>query len=176
VTEPDVARIVLVGFMASGKSAVGRRLAHSMGWAFVDFDDAIVEEAGASIPQIFGSEGEAGFREIESRVADRLLGLDQVVLASGGGWAAVPGRLGTLPEGTLSVWLRVSVSEALRRASEAPGTRPLLVGEEAPTRAEELLAAREVFYASAGLEVDTEGRSVEDVSADILDRLASRAP
>ncbi|MDX1568450.1 MAG: shikimate kinase, partial [Longimicrobiales bacterium] len=101
------ARIVLVGFMASGKTSVGRELARLLGWDFVDFDEEIEAEAGAPIPEIFSEQGEPAFRELEERVGRRLLELEGAVLATGGGWGAVEGRLEDLPGGTFSVWLRI---------------------------------------------------------------------
>ena len=84
-------RVLLVGFMASGKSSVGKELASRLGWAFEDFDTAIEARAGRSVSQIFSEDGEAGFRRLELEVAEELLALRNTVVASGGGWPAQPG-------------------------------------------------------------------------------------
>ncbi len=162
-------RILLVGFMGSGKSTVGRLLAGALGWEFADFDAQVEAAEGRSVAAIFAESGEAHFRAAEALAAERLLARDTVVLASGGGWAAVPGRLRSLPEGTTSVWLRVSPEEAVRRGG---ARRPLLAGPDPLERAQELLRTRTPFYAEALLEVDTEGRTPEDVAAQILALLA----
>ena len=154
--------------MASGKSTVGRALARRLGWAFHDFDGAVEAAEGRSVARIFAESGEAWFRAVEDRAANELLALDRAVLASGGGWAAMPGRLESLPEGTYSVWLKVSAEEAVRRASRRPGTRPLLATEDPLGEARRLLEARSPWYARCHLEVDTEHNSAEDVSALIL--------
>jgi len=176
VSTPAPERIVLVGFMGSGKSTVGRLLAEDLGWRFIDLDEQAERQEGISIPEIFAGAGEAYFREVESRVADRLLREKHVVLASGGGWSAAPGRIAGLPDDTVSVWLRVSVDEVGRRTEGAPGSRPLLTGPDALETARRLLEERTPFYRQAQLEVDTEGLRPEDVSARILGFLVDRHP
>jgi shikimate kinase len=163
--------------MGSGKTSVGRRLAERLGWRFVDFDDEIESEAGARVAEIFARWGEPWFREVEERVAERLLGERRVVLGSGGGWAsAAPGRLRSLPPGTASFWLRVSPGEAIRRAGNSPGTRPLVDRSDPLRAATSLLEERAPRYGEAGWTVDTERCSVDDVTAGILEILAREFP
>jgi shikimate kinase len=164
-------RVVLVGFMGSGKSSVGRLLARRLRWEFVDLDARVAKVEGRSVAAIFAESGEAHFRAVEAREAEDALGRDRVVLAPGGGWAVHPGRLRSLPEGTLSVWLRVSAEAAVRRARPRSGKRPLLAGPDPLETARELLERREPIYAESDLEVDTEGRTVEDVAARVLELL-----
>ena len=78
-------RIVLTGFMGSGKSTVGPRLAHRLGWRFLDVDAVIEAEAGISIAQIFARHGEPAFRDLEHSTVARLAAEDALVLALGGG-------------------------------------------------------------------------------------------
>jgi shikimate kinase len=163
---------VLVGFMGAGKSSVGRALAEALGWRFVDFDEAIEEREGRAIAEIFEHSGEEYFRALEDETAGDLLNQTRVVLGSGGGWAARPGRLDELPDGTLSVWLRVGWREALRRAKLQPGRRPLIAGTDPSEEVRMLLERREPMYAAADLGVDTEGYSVEDVTARIRKSIA----
>ncbi len=158
-----VRRVLLVGFMGSGKSTVGRRVAEELGWRFLDFDDQVVARTGRSIAEIFAEDGEAAFRALEAEEARAALILDGVVLGSGGGWAAVEGRLEDLPEGTLSVWLKVTAEEAVRRTSSHSVGRPLLAGSDPLGVARGLLLQREPRYARADHEVDTTGHSQEDV-------------
>jgi shikimate kinase len=159
--------------MGSGKSTVGHLLAEALGWEFADFDDEVERDQERSVAAIFAESGEPRFRAAEARVGERLLARDRVVLASGGGWAATPGRLRTLPEGTLSVWLKVGPDEAVRRAAPLAGVRPLLAGADPVGAARKLLSARAPFYAEADLEVDTESRTIEDVAAEILKRMSA---
>jgi shikimate kinase len=153
--------------MGSGKSTVGPLVAEALSWRFVDFDDHIEREDGRSVGRIFAEEGEPYFRRVEERVARSLLEEAEVVLSSGGGWAAVPGRLRALPPGTLSVWLRVSPEVSVARAASS-GDRPLLAGPDPLATARRLLATRVSAYAEAEAEVDTDGRTPIDVSRTIL--------
>ena len=156
---PPSSRILLVGFMASGKSAVGRELARMLDWRFVDLDDEIRRETGREIPDIFSGAGEAGFRVIEARVARGLLHRDRIVLASGGGWAAQPGHMEGLAADTLSVWLKVTAETAVTRARAQGNARPLLDVARPVERARRLLARREPYYRLARLTLDTEESS-----------------
>ncbi|HSG09811.1 MAG TPA: shikimate kinase [Longimicrobiales bacterium] len=170
-SESTVHRIVLIGFMAAGKSTVGQLVARKMGWTFHDLDEVIESREGRTVAAIFAQSGEDFFRGLEADVAEEFLKRDRVVLATGGGWAAEPGRLQAVPVGTFTVWLKVSSAEAVRRAGEG-GTRPLLVGSDRLEAAAALLRQRASRYADADFEVDTEGRTAEDVSARILARVA----
>jgi shikimate kinase len=176
VTATSLDRVLLVGFMGSGKTSVGRIVADRLGWRFLDFDDEIVREAGATIPELFKERGEPHFRTLEGRVAERLLAERAVVLGSGGGWGAVPDRLTSLPEGTESFWLEVSSADAIQRTSKEPGARPLLDRPDALREASQLLAERDPFYRQARWRVDTEHSSIEDVSARILEILMREYP
>ena len=164
-------RILLVGFMGSGKSAVGRRLARRLRWRFFDQDREVERQAGRSVPEIFREEGESGFRELENAVARRLLGEDRAVIATGGGWPCFPGRLEDLPAGTLSVWLRVSPEVAVARAKGSRTVRPLLQVEDPLARARTLLEAREPFYRKARWEAGTDHRAPHAVARELVDRL-----
>jgi len=154
----EVRRVLLVGFMGAGKSRVGRQAAGLLDWDFVDFDAEIEREEGVSIARIFQERGEEVFREVESRVGTRLLSLDRVVLSSGGGWPVLPGRMEALDTETLSVWLRVSPSTAVRRISgPAARPRPLLAVDDPLAEAERLLTQREPFYRKARVHLNANG-------------------
>lgn len=172
MTETKCARVLLVGFMGAGKSTVGAAVARRLGWRFVDVDAEVEKAEGASIPEIFSASGENAFREMEARVASRALSGSDVVVAAGGGWAAAPGRLSGVPLGTVSVWLEVSAEEAVRRAATQPGRRPLLDVGQPLERARTLLEVRRSAYAAADWTVDTDGLSVDDVTARVLGILA----
>lgn len=174
----EVRRILLVGFMGSGKTTVGRELARRIGWDFVDFDDVIEARTGRSIPEIFAAEGEAGFRRIEASVARDLLELEGAVLASGGGWPAAPGRMDAAGAGTISIWLRVPAEVAVARARSGSGPdsveRPLLETDDPLATARELLRRREPYYRKADHAVDGVEGPPREVVRRILRELASR--
>jgi shikimate kinase len=164
-------RILFVGFMGSGKSTVGRIVAQHLGWRFIDFDDVIEERIDLTIAEIFRERGEPFFRQVEEEVGQELLRLDHVVLASGGGWPVPSGRLEGLPEDSLSVWLRVSPEEAVRRMAGEGSVRPLLEGPDPVTKARELLEVREGRYTMAHLTLDTEGAEPQDLALSVLDHI-----
>lgn len=167
--DPDRVRtIVLVGFMAAGKTTVGRLLAQRLGWRFVDLDEQIESQTGSSIAAIFRDSGESAFREMESRLAAQLLNEHDCVLATGGGWAAAPGALERLPAHVRSIWLQVSAETALRRAGRSPAVRPLLQVANPLAEARALLTRREPFYRKADWHVDVDERSPAEIAAGIM--------
>jgi shikimate kinase len=176
VTTGPYRRILLVGFMGSGKTTVGREVALRLGWDFLDFDEVIEEAAGASVQVIFRTEGEGHFRRLEAEVGRRLLARDRVVLASGGGWAAAPGRIEALAADTLSVWLRVSPATAVHRIGEDAGaqaggagaSRPLLDRPDPLAEAVKILRRREEYYAGARLVLDSEGTTPSELAEEIV--------
>ncbi|MEI9967528.1 MAG: shikimate kinase [Terracidiphilus sp.] len=129
--EIELRRIVLTGFMGSGKTTVGPIVAQRLGWSFVDVDDVIAAEAGCSIPEIFKREGEAEFRRRERETIARLAGSDGLVLALGGGAiedAATRELLLTNPQ-TLLVHLEVELATTLARCKGTEDLRPVLADE-----------------------------------------------
>lgn len=120
-------RIVLTGFMGSGKSTVGPLVARRLGWRFVDVDEAIEGEAGCTIAEIFARQGEAAFREHEQAAIARLVEGEGLVLALGGGAIEHPATqklLASVP-GTLLVHLEVALETTLKRCSGSDATRPV---------------------------------------------------
>jgi len=121
-------RIVLTGFMGSGKSTAGPMVARRLGWRFVDADDAIEAEAGLPIAQLFAREGEAAFRERERAAIARLAAGDGLVLALGGGaieHAETRSLLLAAPA-TLLVHLEVELETTLARCRGTEHLRPIL--------------------------------------------------
>ena len=143
-------RIVLVGFMGSGKSTVGRRLARQLGWGFLDMDERIEERNGRRVADIFREQGEAAFRQEELRVARELQTATRQVVATGGGAFAQAETREVLRAGAFTVYLAGDF-EALARRVPADGSRPLAADREIMRR---LLEEREPFYRSADLIVD----------------------
>jgi shikimate kinase len=124
-------RIVLTGFMGSGKTTLGPLVAARLGWSFVDVDDVIEAEAGVTIAEIFARHGEAVFRKQEHETVARLAAGDALVLALGGGaieHAATRTLLLTTP-GTLLVHLEVELATTLKRCQGTEQTRPILADQ-----------------------------------------------
>jgi shikimate kinase len=165
--------IVLTGFMATGKSSVGRQLALRLEYDFVDVDCLIEAEAHMSIPEIFTSQGEAAFRELEARMVERAAARIGCVIATGGGAIVDPRNFESLSRSGIIVTLTADPDTILSRIGTGTD-RPMLKGGERRERIQNLLAARASTYAKAHLTVDTSRRTVDEVVDDLLNLLRSR--
>ncbi|MFM7085963.1 MAG: shikimate kinase [Cyanobium sp.] len=144
--------LYLVGMMGAGKSAVGRPLAEALGYRFIDADTVVEQAAGRPIPEIFASEGETGFRALETAVLDRIAGWHSLVVATGGGVVSQPVNWGHLQQGVV-IWLDAPADLLLQRLQADPTPRPLLAGEDPAGRLTALLEQRRPLYAQADLSV-----------------------
>lgn len=157
------ARIVLVGFMGSGKSSVGSLLAGRFGYRFVDLDREVEQLAGRTIPEIFRERGEPAFRDLERQATVGVQDLLPVVIATGGGWMSRPELRSMWPD-AVYVWLSTGPETVFERVGRSPELRPML-DPVAPERSiRDLLAQREPDYALAGAVVRTDGLTVEGVA------------
>ncbi len=172
-----VERVVLWGFMASGKSAVGARLAERLGWEYVDLDREIERREGRAIADIFRDEGEPFFRRLEVETTRTLIGRSRLVFSSGGGWITNPEALRLVPPRSLTVWLHVSPETALSRVRADAGgaVRPMLDRPDPDAAARALLEAREPLYRKADLTIPTDGRAVDALVHDIEARVRGSA-
>ena len=161
-----IRRVVLLGMMGAGKTTVGRVLADRLGWEHLDLDREIEQRTGQRISDVFRVQGEAHFRRLEAELTREIAGLPRVVLSPGGGWITTPALLEGLGAGTLSVWLRVSPDEVLRRLGGG-GDRPLLIRPDPRTVLEQLLREREPLYRQSDIELDTNHRGSEAIAAEI---------
>lgn len=173
MTRTVAERVVLIGLPGSGKSTVGPILARLLGWTFVDVDTHIVAHTGRTIAELFRDVGEAGFRSLESKLTAELSSGSRCVLAPGGGWAAQPGSLESLPAGSAVVWLRVAPEEALRRIGGTPASRPLLAGDDPLAAVRELDRLRAGRYAQADRVVDVDNRTPDATAMEIYEWLKS---
>ncbi len=165
-------RVVLTGFMGSGKTTAGRRLAERLGWTFRDLDSEVERREGRTVPQIFAESGEAEFRRLESAALASLLGQHRLVLALGGGAPEVLGNrllLEQTPK-TAIVYLQAPLEtllERCERAAEAGETARPLLGE-----AEVRLRRRHPVYDRlADHRVTTTEMDVEAVCEAVLAKL-----
>ena len=163
--------IILVGFMASGKTSVGRALAERTGWTLVDADDAIVARAGKPIHRIFAEDGEPAFRELESRVIADLCRGERQIISSGGGTFVSERNREVMLAGGQVFFLSASPAVILRRVQEEDAggpIRPLLAVDDPQARIAELLAQRMPAYTQAHHTVETDALTAEGVSNLIL--------
>ena len=153
------ARVILVGFMGAGKSAVGRRLARRLKYRFVDLDTRIEKRAGKKIAELFREQGEPAFRALEQEEAAAVTEMENVVVAAGGGAFAAPATRALLQQRALTVWLQCDLETILARV-RLDGSRPL-AGNREIMRA--LLAEREPSYRQADVTVDASRRKPREV-------------
>lgn len=144
--------IVLVGMMGTGKSTIGKRLAHRLHLPFVDADAEIVEAAGLSITEIFERYGEAQFRDGERRVIARLIEGAPKVLATGGGAFMNDATRALILERATAVWLDADIDTLVERTSRRDD-RPLLKDRDPRTVLSELAAVRNPVYALAPIHI-----------------------
>jgi len=169
------ANIVLTGPMGSGKTSVGRLLARQLEYDFVDLDALIVEQEGSSINEVFAGGGEQVFREMETASLATLADRRRIVLSTGGGVVLREENRILLRMIGRVVNLTASVATLAERLAQADD-RPLLNGEESrEERLGRILQEREPFYADADIRIDTTGKTLEDVAAEILRRLPVNA-
>jgi shikimate kinase len=169
--------LVLIGLMGAGKTTVGRACAARLGRGFVDTDDVIVTQTGQSIPELFATVGEAGFRAAErAALADVIAAPDPLVVACGGGaMGDAENRRAVRPE--FVVWLTADAVELAGRVErDGVASRPLLAAGATAATLERLGAQRAFAYGEAAdVVVETGGRSVDAVTTDVLDRYAEAA-
>jgi shikimate kinase len=162
---------VLVGFMGAGKTTVGHILADRLGRPFVDSDVLIEQRLGREIRDVFATEGEAYFREIEHATVAELVRGPEAVVALGGGAVEHPATREVLSAASV-IYLRVGYDEALSRV-RSDALRPMLLRPDL----EEVYKRRLLVYEDlSALTVDTEGREPDAVATEVLTRMAMEIP
>ena len=162
-----IGRIVLLGYMCSGKSTVGEALARRLEWPLVDFDLEIERREGRPIATIIDERGEEYFRSLEAALTEEIAAEPGLVLAPGGGWITRPDLLERIRPGTLAVWLRVSPEETVRRLLRDGAGRPLHDHPDPLTPVQGMIAEREPLYRLADLTTNGDGRTAEEVAFEI---------
>jgi len=162
-----VQRIVLTGFMGSGKSTVGPLVAARLGWRFIDADNVIEAEAGCKIAEIFARQGEAAFRELEHATIARLAASNNLVLALGGGAIerAETRQLLLTGAGTLLAHLEVTLAATLTRCSGTEGDRPVLADR---ANLEARYARRLPLYREAHVTVRVDALTPEEAADQVI--------
>jgi shikimate kinase len=164
----ELRAVFLVGFMGAGKTTVGQALSLRLGLPFEDLDDRIQHREGKTIEQIFHDSGEAEFRRAESAALRALLeelGSSARVVALGGGAFVQPGNAALIEEAKVhSVFLDAPVDELLRRCEEEPAKRPL---RQDAKQFRELYKARRQSYMKAAIRIETTGKDVDTVAAEV---------
>jgi shikimate kinase len=162
----SIRNVALIGFMGTGKSSVGHILASLLTFQMIDTDDCIEERSGKRITEIFATEGEARFREIEKSLVAELPRLNQTVIATGGGLAANSENLASLKSHALVVCLWASPERIFERI-RFQSHRPLLNDPQPLERIRALLKQREPFYRQADILMNTDIRTPREVAHQI---------
>lgn len=153
--------------MATGKSAVGKIVADSIGYTFIDVDTLIEEEAGVSVSKIFEVEGEVSFRERETRMIHDVSRLQKSVISTGGGAMIRPENREMLKKSGVVICLEATVEEILKRAGKRE-SRPLINVENPHEAVRKLLEDRKTFYDEADIHIDTSGKPQKRIAGEIL--------
>jgi len=172
-SERNTRNIALTGFMAVGKSAVGRSLARRLRWTFVDLDRIIEKSEGMTVAEIFRRKGEPYFRQAEKEALQKILSESGQVIATGGGVVLDEENLRLLRDKSLLICLSASPDVIERRAGKG-SKRPLLDGNDRKNRIDETLRQREKSYAQAHVSIDTSDLSVDQVVERIMGLLSAQ--
>ncbi len=154
--------IVLIGFMGSGKTSVGKRLSLRMKWEFIDMDDFIEKREGMTINEIFAQKGEPYFRSMEKELCERFSQPKCKIIATGGGVIKNEDNMNNLKKGGVVIYLK-SKPETIAYNLRNDNTRPLLMCEDKLGKIKELLTQREPVYNKyADIIIDVSELNLED--------------
>lgn len=160
-------KVYLVGFMASGKTSVGRALAKRLGWRAVDVDELVEAREHATIAEIFARSGEAYFRAAEREVLAGQLAERHVVVATGGGTFVDPLNRAAINHDGVSIWIDVPLDRVIARIP-SDGRRPLAADR---AELERLYQHRRAAYEQAHKRVDAGRASVDEIVEELADWL-----
>jgi len=164
--------IALIGFMATGKSVVGKALTKYLGkdYKFIETDELIIQKIGKSIPEIFVEEGEAKFREYETLICEKVSNLSNVVISCGGGIVLGNKNIENLKKNCHIILLLATPDEIYQRAlKNGKVTRPIIDKEDPKNEIEKVLALRKPFYlAAAEISIDTTDKNIETIVREIV--------
>lgn len=164
--------IVLIGFMGTGKTEVGKILSQKLGYSLIDVDSEIVKEQKMEITEIFKQYGEPRFREIESDMIKRLSERENAVISAGGGAVLRQENMDSFRRKGVIVCLTASPETILKRTCN-DSTRPLLQVEDPMKKVKELLEFRRPYYEKADIMIDTEGKTPLQIAEEIIEKVKS---
>jgi shikimate kinase len=167
----EVRRVYLMGFMGSGKTTTGRKLATSLGWSFLDLDKEIEQKTCRTINDLFANFGEDYFRKIESETLRNLTSPDDIVIATGGGSPCYGNNLDFMLETGLTVYLRMTSGQLKSRLTGTSGERPLTKDKNEKQLSvfiREKLAEREKWYMQAKIVIDGKNLNVNHLKTLII--------
>lgn len=149
--------LYIIGFMGSGKTTTGKRLASLLNWSFADLDNKIEEHTGLKIAEIFSLYGEDHFREVEAEVLRSLVTDSDTVISTGGGTPCFGSNMEFMLKTGMTIYLKLTPVQLVSRLNRSSDERPLiknLSGESLLTFIDEKLSFREKWYAKSYLVID----------------------
>lgn len=164
-------KIVLTGFMGTGKTSVGEELSRRLGYIFHDTDDLIERREGMPVSQIFRERGEEYFRGVERSVVEEVSLRADVVISTGGGVIKDERNIKNLGKGGIIIWLRAEPEIILKRVMLEGGKRPLLDVEEPLHEIVRLMSERKRFYMKSDLAIDTDYVTPGEIVDEIIEKL-----
>ncbi len=166
-------KIVLLGYMASGKTSIGKRLSNGLSMSFLDLDDYIIEKEGMSIAKIFEEKGEVYFRLIENKYLKEILAKDEdFILALGGGTPCYANNMDAINKtDATSIYLNGSTATMIERLIRKKAKRPLVASlsdDKIPEFVAKHLFERRPFYEQAKLSIKIDGKKKKEVAEELI--------
>jgi shikimate kinase len=167
--------IYLIGFMGSGKSTTGRKIASTLRWSFVDTDKLVEEQDGLSVAEVIALRGEKYFREAEKKALLTASARSRTVVACGGGTPCSAENIGIMKETGVILYLRLPVDTLVSRLEKSKTVRPLLQGEtDLRARVQGMIAQRAEWYEQADIIADNLSTTVEELTGRLADLIRSK--
>jgi len=166
--------IYIIGFMGSGKTTAGKKLASLLGWSFIDLDNKVEEHTGKTIPEIFLQNGEAFFRTTETGLLKELRSQTNSVISTGGGTPCFGDNMDYMLKTGLTVYLKMTPDQLKYRLSESKGERPLIKDldqDKLQCFIEEKLAEREKCYSKSKIIVEGYDLDINQLHSIVKSRL-----
>ena len=164
--------IVFVGLMGAGKTAIGRKVAQTLGLPFIDSDHEIETVSRMTVPELFELYGEPEFRALEERVIGRLVRDGPQVLSTGGGAFMNANTRAAIAEEGVSIWLKADLDTLMERVAKKPN-RPLLKNPDPRAVMQKLMDDRYPVYALADIVVTTRDARREIIADEVTEALAA---
>jgi shikimate kinase len=168
-------KVYIIGFMGSGKTTAGLKLASMLGWSFTDLDRSIEEHTGKTIPQIFSEKGEKHFREVEAEMLRKLQPASNMVISTGGGTPVYADNMEYMLSTGLTLYLKLTPGQLKSRLAKSGDKRPLiskLSDEDLLGFIEEKLQYREKWYGRAELILNGFDTDIRSVYSEVRSRLS----
>jgi len=169
--------IILIGYMGSGKSVVGKKLSDVLGYDFIDFDDYIQKKEGKTIKEIFNGRGELYFRKMESKYVQEVLSNPNTVISLGGGTPCYGNNMNLIRsiKNASSVYLKTSVLVLSKRLFPERNQRPLISQIENKEKLTEFIAKhlfeRTPYYTKSDITVNTDDKTIDEIVETIVMKL-----